>query len=331
MKKPHHARTIAIVAAIAATIGGCIHQYPEGNGVDPTLVNVELQVTIDEDPTSHDPADRGRAGANSSRRLVIEARRDGKTVDRQIITTHATTHGKITFPVSLDLHALDYTLVAWSDHGKTTTGEDLHHATDNLDLVTRATPYTGNADDADCFRGSSRLDLRDHRQWNTRIDANLHLERPVARYKLVATDVANFLEDTRQQRANGETYTITLHYDFYLPLGINALTGDLARSEMKVSFTAPLAVEDDGSGEWLVAHDYILAGTAESYIPATIEIHDSNGKGISRTTGINIPYKRGHLTTLRGRFLTARFDTGIGIDPEFDDNDINIDLDEISP
>ena len=327
MKKIHHARIVTVIAALAATLGGCIHQYPDGDGVDPTLVNVQLHVTLDGEPATLAPADKGRAGATTTRRLVVEIRRDGETVDRQTIVNHVDSAGKITFPVTFRLHALDYTLVAWSDLGKTPDGGDLHYNTANLNLVTRATPYTGNTTATDCFRRSTRIDLRDYRDWNTFLDDNIQLERPVARYKLVATDVAAFLESTRQQRADGETYTVTVNHDFYLPLAINALTGKLARSEMQVSFTAPLTVENNGSGECLVVHDFIFAGDSESYIPLTIEIRDSSGKGISRTTGINVAYKRGHVTTLRGRFLTGRFDTGIGINPDFDDEDINIDLD----
>ena len=62
-------------------------------------------------------------------------------------------------------------------------------------------------------------------------------------------------------------------------------------------------------------------------MPLNIEIIEDAGNGISRTTGIDVPYRRGHLTTVRGHFLTNRYDAGIGIDPDFDDEDIDIDLD----
>lgn len=151
--------------------------------------------------------------------------------------------------------------------------------------------------------------------------------RPLAKYELIATDVQKFLQKTQKQRAGGTAYTITVSYGFYFPLGFNVLTGKPERSEMGVAFTAPLVVTDNGSGECTLASDYIFVNGDESYVPLSIEIKDDAGNGISRTTGIDVPYRRGHLTTVRGHFLTNRYDTGIGIDPDFDDDDINIDLD----
>jgi len=151
--------------------------------------------------------------------------------------------------------------------------------------------------------------------------------RPLAKYELIATDVQKFLQKTQKQRAGSTAYTITVSYGFYFPLGFNVLTGKPGRSEMGVAFTAPLVVTDNGSGECTLASDYIFVNGEESYVPLSIEIKDDAGNGISRTTGIDVPYRRGHLTTVRGHFLTNRYDTGIGIDPDFDDDDINIDLD----
>lgn len=57
-----------------------------------------------------------------------------------------------------------------------------------------------------------------------------------------------------------------------------------------------------------------------------IELADANGKVVSRTRGLEVPYRRGHLTTLRGNFLTNEMQGGINIDTGYDD-EIDIDLD----
>lgn len=75
-------------------------------------------------------------------------------------------------------------------------------------------------------RGSATLDLTNYRdRWNATAHATIPLERPLAAYRLVATDAAKFIEDTRQQRDAGQTYTVTVIYGFYFPLGCNAITG----------------------------------------------------------------------------------------------------------
>ena len=189
-------------------------------------------------------------------------------------------------------------------------------------------PYTGSTPYRDCLYGTAALDLRQYRdEWNARVQVKVDMVRPLAKYELIATDVQKFLLKTQKQRAGGTAYTITVSYGFYFPLGFNVLSGKPDRSEMGVAFTAPLTVTDNGSGECTLASDYIFVNGDESYVPLGIEIKDNAGNGISRTTGIDVPYRRGHLTTVRGHFLTNRYDTGIGIDPDFDDDDINIDLD----
>ena len=65
---------------------------------------------------------------------------------------------------------------------------------------------------------------------------------------------------------------------------------------------------------------------AESFVSLSMEIRDSDGNVISRTTGLEVPYRRGHLTTVRARFLTNEMQGGVDIDDEFE-GDIDIDLD----
>nr|WP_244993083.1 DUF6562 domain-containing protein [Bacteroides eggerthii] len=235
---------------------------------------------------------------------------------------------KISLPIHLKLHALEYTLAVWTDYVKAGTTDDLYYDTDNLQQVACTDPYTGSTPYRDCLYGTAALDLRQYRdEWNARVQVKVDMVRPLAKYELIATDVQKFLLKTQKQRAGGTAYTITVSYGFYFPLGFNVLSGKPDRSEMGVAFTAPLTVTDNGSGECTLASDYIFVNGDESYVPLGIEIKDNAGNGISRTTGIDVPYRRGHLTTVRGHFLTNRYDTGIGIDPDFDDDDINIDLD----
>ena len=57
-----------------------------------------------------------------------------------------------------------------------------------------------------------------------------------------------------------------------------------------------------------------------------MQIRDRCGVVISRTTGLEVPYRRGHLTTVRARFLTNEMQGGVDIDDDFDGN-IDVDLD----
>ena len=348
MKQKYTIGFIALVLTIA--LAGCVHDYPgmteEGEeGVDPTLVEVNTEVTLDLElvPLEIITQESARSGTNKARnittkaddgyrrRFIIEAWREGKPTTRQVTvmeTAEEDGDAKISLPIHLKLHALEYTLAVWTDYVKAGTTDDLYYDTDNLQQVACTNPYTGSTPYRDCLYGTAALDLRQYRdEWNARVQVKVDMVRPLAKYELIATDVQKFLLKTQKQRAGGTAYTITVSYGFYFPLGFNVLSGKPDRSEMGVAFTAPLTVTDNGSGECTLASDYIFVNGDESYVPLGIEIKDNAGNGISRTTGIDVPYRRGHLTTVRGHFLTNRYDTGIGIDPDFDDDDINIDLD----
>lgn len=334
MKQKYAICFIALVLALAFT--GCVHDYPDGEGIDPTLVEVNTEVTLDLAlvplQTIAQKARSGtmRADDGYRRRFIVEAWRDGKPQARQVtVLDDAEENGKgITLPVNLKLHAVEYTLAVWTDYVVAGTDTDLYYDTKDMQCVACREPYTGSTDYRDCLYGTAALDLRPYRnEWNAKVQVEVDMVRPLAKYELIATDVQKFLEKTAKQRAGGAAYEITVSYGFFFPLGFNVLTGKPERSEMGVAFTAPLTVADNGSGECVIASDYIFVNGEESYIPLNIEIKDDAGKGISRTTGIDVPYRRGHLTTVRGHFLTNRYDTGIGIDPDFDDEDIDIDLD----
>lgn len=349
MKQKYAIGFIALVLTIV--LAGCVHDYPSmtedgEEGIDPTLVEVNTEVTLDLElvpleiitqKNARSGTNKARSGATKAddgyrRRFIIEAWREGKPTARQVTVMDNAEEengdGKISLPIHLKLHALDYTLAVWTDYVAAGTTDDLYYDTDNLQQVACRDPYTGSTDYRDCLYGTAALDLRQYRdEWNARVQVSVDMVRPLAKYELIATDVQKFLQKTQKQRAGGTAYTITVSYGFYFPLGFNVLSGKPDRSEMGVAFTAPLVVTDNGSGECTLASDYIFVNGDESYVPLSIGIKDDAGNGISRTTGIDVPYRRGHLTTVRGHFLTNRYDTGIGIDPDFDDDDINIDLD----
>lgn len=59
-----------------------------------------------------------------------------------------------------------------------------------------------------------------------------------------------------------------------------------------------------------------------------MEINDSGGNLVSRTAGLEVPYRRGHLTTVRARFLTNEMKGGVDINYDFE-GDIDVDLDDL--
>lgn len=347
MKQKYTIGFIALVLTIA--LAGCVHDYPgmteEGEeGVDPTLVEVNTEVTLDLElvPLEIITQESARSGTNKARnittkaddgyrrRFIIEAWREGKPTTRQVTvmeTAEEDGDAKISLPIHLKLHALEYTLAVWTDYVKAGTTDDLYYDTDNLQQVACTDPYTGSTPHRDCLYGTAVLDLRQYRnEWNARVQIKVDMVRPLAKYELIATDVKDFLRKTKKQRADDETFTITFSYGFYLPTVFNVLAGKPADSRTGITYTTPLTVPADGQEECTIGTDFVFVNGTESFVSLSMEIRDSGGNVISRTTGLKVPYRRGHLTTVRARFLTNEMQGGVDIDDDFDGN-IDVDLD----
>ena len=135
MKKRYYLLFLFIIL-----LTGCVHDYPtmtdDGEeGVDPTLVQVNTEVTLDlELVPLQIITDKARSGTTKAatdayrRRFIIDAYHDGKVAQRQVtVLEEAEESGsdKITLPINLKLHALEYTLAVWTDYVAAGTEADL--------------------------------------------------------------------------------------------------------------------------------------------------------------------------------------------------------------
>lgn len=344
MKQKYTIGFIALVLTIV--LAGCVHDYPSmtedgEEGIDPTLVEVNTEVTLDLElvpleiitqKNARSGTTKARAGEQTDyrRRFIIEAWREGKPTARQVSVMDNAEEdgdGKISLPIRLKLHALDYTLAVWTDYVAADTDTDLYYDTKDLQYVACRDPYTGSTDYRDCLYGTAALDLRQYRdEWNAKVQVKVDMVRPLAKYELIATDVKDFLRKTKKQRTDGEAFTITFSYGFYLPTVFNVLSGKPADSRTGIAYTTPLTVPTDGQEECTIGTDFVFVNGEESFVKLSMEIRDGGGNVISRTTGLEVPYRRGHLTTVRARFLTNEMQGGVDIDDEFE-GDIDFDLD----
>lgn len=318
--------------AYFSLFSGCIHEYPDDEGTDPTLLTVEVNLTLNlewEDYQSRSKA-ATRSVGSYARRCVVEVQRERKTVYRQTVVLKDFTEGQVEFmlPETLTLHALEYTVAVWTDYTEAESEDGLYYNAANLGNITINEPYTGNTDYRDCHYATATLDLRPYRdQWNARVRLDVDIVRPQAKYRIIATDVKDFLETVRRKYPEQTVFNIRFSYGFYFPLAFNAWEGRPVDSQLGVAFTDVLALPNDGTEELLLGSDYIFVNGTGSYIPLSIEITTGSGELVGRLASLNVPYQQGYVTTIRGLFLTAISGSGgIGIDSDFD-GDIDIDLD----
>ena len=320
-----------------------LHEEPELTadgelGVDPTEVNVEVNLTLDlnlpEQGNEENSSARVSANTDYLHRFIVEAYLNRQPVARQVFVESITDRTHLSLPVSMKLHALSYQLVVWKDYvSAETPQEDLHYNTQSLvPVIPNRASHTGNTEYKDVFVGTTSLDLTAYAdQWGAVVEQDVALQRPVARYELIATDVDKFLQRIADGEVSGERFTARIKYSGYLPVGYNVLDDVPKHSLMYMQYNTSFDVPEEGTDELRVGFDYVfVSNEGSASVPMEIEIVNENNVTVANSV-LNVPLERGKNTVWTGEFLTGddqggqgggdepgEDEDGIGIDPDYD-------------
>lgn len=349
MKRNRHIRKFwSGLLALPFLMAACtLHEEPELTadgelGVDPTEVNVEVNLTLDlnlpEQGNEENSSARVSANTDYLHRFIVEAYFNRQPVARQVFVENITDRTHLSLPVSMKLHARSYQLVVWKDYvSAETPEEDLHYNTQSLvPVIPNRASHTGNTEYKDVFVGTTSLDLTAYAdQWGAVVEQDVTLQRPVARYELIATDVDKFLQRIADGEVNGETFTARIKYSGYLPVGYNALDNVPKHSLMYMQYNTSFELPEEGTDELRVGFDYVfVSNEGSASVPMEIEIVNEENVTVANSV-LNVPLERGKNTVWTGEFLTGddqggqggdepgEDEGGIGIDPDYD-NEIDL-------
>lgn len=115
--------------------------------------------------------------------------------------------------------------------------------------------------------------------------------------------------------ANGETDKKDAYYT------ASVLNVGEEDTEQAITLTCPFARYPETEARQVGA-DFVLTNGEESFVTVTVQMVDTNtGDIVATMQHVKIPYKRGHLTTVTGHFLTAGMTPGgVQIDIEWGDD-----------
>lgn len=306
----------------------CVYEHPElgedgERGIDPTEVSVNLNLALNLKMTeSADTRTSTRADETAiayRHRIIVDAYMDSKIASRQTIYKDITPGAEETSVyVNLKLHARDYQLVVWADYVKAGSEEDLYYNTTTLVPAINKSPYMGNAAYKDVLYGNHTLQLSRYRnQWETKVNVKMDLQRPVARYELVANDVEKFLRKITDGEVKGKKFTVTVRYTDFFYTGFNALDEIVKNALKYVSYSGTISVPEAGTKELGIAFDYVFV--SDEGIPIAVEVTDESGTLLARTY-LMLRCKAGESQILCSNFLTADpSGDGVDIDTEYDD------------
>lgn len=358
----HFISVLATAAAVLASAVSCaVHEWP----VD-TPADVELRLDFNTDMPQFMVLNTGgtRAshdGADYCIRYVVEAYRflpDGSVSD--------TPHGRWTFTkgdltdlnstVRFSIDEGEYRFHVWTDFVGRGTSDDFFYSTGNFRRVTLLGTHEGNNDYRDAFVGSADLTVRRLGSRQTPSSVTVPMERPLAKFEFVTTDLQEFITKTvdamlRKEaesrtddaaegtgadgtkggdsdggtKGDGSTkspivdlnkFRVMFYYSGYMPCAFNVMENKPCDSATGVRFSSTITAID--SHEARLGFDYVFVNGRESSVMVTVGLFDEDGVQLSMSNPIEVPIKRSMLTVVKGSFLMQNTGGGVAIDPGFD-------------
>lgn len=287
------------------------------------LADLTLRLTV---PDKEMPGyvTRGWSDERHSLRLVAEAYLKGSGTRVFHHSQLCSPQADGTYTATLGLQTGDYDLHLWADWTTDGTTADKYYATADLSSVTVLTDgYVANGETDEKDAAYATLSVRVGEE---NPEQPVTLTRPLARYRIVATDVEGYLNliAKGEELPPIEDLQASVSYEGFLPTAFNVATGQPTDALQGVSYEAGIVAaegypEDEARQ---VGADFVLTGDDDSFVTVTVRMTDrTTGETVSTVAGVKIPYRRGELTTVTGTFLTAgRTSGGVDVDTEWGDN-----------
>ena len=230
------------------------------------------------------------------------------------------------FSVDLTLNAGNYDVYVWSDFYDASKSAPLFYNANDFGAITYLTPYKGDSNLKDAFRGATSFTVKG----GVHASVDINLSRPLARYKIIATD----LDDYENLSEVIDSYTVMVVYPLFMPAvfdnfidkPIDSWTGISFPSTMEILWGDGNQTEEDPEAGYLsggiqgveLGMDYVMMNGESSNVQVALEIYDDTGKLVGNSSTFSIPTVRNRTTLVYGDFLTTTEGGEITINPKFD-------------
>lgn len=332
---PRAAATVLACAA-AVLLSSCVHEWPE---MRPT-VGVRLTIHHEQDWTEYDysigRASRAATPAHRARYIIYAYRAGDTGAPALTFPFYSDDNTLADFTTTLSLPPGRWDLHAWQDH-EPAGGPAYYDATD-LSAIVYTDPYRADIDERQAFEGSVTVDVPESYDAESAVEGRIDMARPMGRYVFIATDFDKFYNETlsrfptRSGAAGAPSdlkaealreFSTVARYPFYMPSKYNFFEQRVTDSASGMSYTA--SIVPLSATEARIASDHVFMNHHDSGVQVQLILRAPDGSAQRLTDVITVPMKRGQITYVRGKFLTAGVGGGLDIDFEFS-GDINIEI-----
>ena len=321
-----------VKAATPSGIGGKARTCVDADGIRRVTIPMTyggaeqplLRLTLALPGTDMPPYDgkTRSGGAQYARRIVADVYTTdgGLRVMRRETVTEAAPGGTATIELPLDEGTYDIRL--WSDYTGADGGQSpFYDASDLQQVAVNTSPYTACTD----YKDAAYAYVEGITVSGGTTEKAVTLERPLAKYRIVTKDTDRYkaLEGVPPL----EGLTVSVSYEGYFPSSFNVTTGKPNDAVEDVGYANTPVWQADAEGGAELASDWVLVNGAASSVRLTVTIVSDDGTVVARTQGVEVPYRRGRLTTVSGNFLTSGYGGGgVDIDTDWDDDTFEVEF-----
>lgn len=321
-----------VKAATPSGIGGKARTCVDADGISRVTIPMTyggaeqplLRLTLALPGTDMPPYDgkTRSGGAQYARRIVADVYTTdgGLRVMRRETVTEAAPGGTATIYLPLDEGTYDIRL--WSDYAGADGGlPPFYDASDLQQVAVNTSPYTACTDCKD----AAYAYVGDITVNGGTTEKAVTQERPLAKYRIVTKDIDRYKELDGVPPL--EELTVGVSYEGYFPSSFNVTTGKPNDAVEGVGYANTPVWQADAEGGAELASDWVLVNGAASSVRLTVTITSNDGTVVARTQGVEVPYRRGRLTTVSGNFLTSGYGGGgVDIDTDWDDDTFEVEF-----
>lgn len=301
----------------------CIHTFPSTDSVDPTLLEVGVDLSLDIDWTV---IDYPLSKADDSKpindyRLIIELSRNGSYVGRYeyFMTQKEYERGNIQLKIPFEFRAVGYKASIWLDCVDALTHNSLHYDAKYLSYINRMDHHISWDDEKACVFGTTDINLQAYRdKWGSKVLMPIHLKSPMGRFRIIATDMPMFSEYVAESIAKGETYSVCVSFEDNVAQAFNANDGVPVDYLDNPEYYFPLSKSALIADSPEVVSGMLFAGERGSMVSAKVVIYNSARVIVSKSPTITFPVERGKITVVTGDVLTEYYTNTINVNNIWD-------------
>ena len=337
----HTTRCMLLLVAILLTQASCdVHEFPAPRGTVAVQVHLEhsTKMCLWENGVVTDTVNMVQTKGTIRHTVRVYSgfatRRQASFIIQEHTFTRNVSEGyDYSFP--LEIPEGDYTIMVWSEliepESKDNSSRPFYNI-DDFSAISYADDYRGNTDYRDAFRGIGEVSLKSSTHVMEAVDCHIKMERPLAKYEIIATDFRQFLtkEILKQAasvpsnaninelitRVSLNDYRAEIAYSGFMPCEYNMTIDKPVDSKRGVKFDSRI-MHAEGE-EASICFDYVMVNGTSASVSIQLSVYDPYGERISQTSAITVPLKRNHHTIMRGAYLMQQASGGIEIQPEFD-------------